>query len=61
MDIQFYRGIGAAIFGIIFYYLSVIRGLFVENGDVLFVSGLFALFSLAQGFDFKSAHEKLSQ
>ncbi|WP_203249077.1 hypothetical protein [Sporosarcina beigongshangi] len=56
--ISFLGGIGATIFGIIFYFYGY-EG-FSENGDLLFVTGLFAVSGIGAGFYFKNAHEKLS-
>ena len=56
--VSFIGGIGAAIFGIIYYFYGY-EG-FAENGETLFGAGLFALLSIGAGFYFKSAHEKLS-
>jgi hypothetical protein len=56
--VSFIGGIGATIFGIIFYFFGY-EG-FSENGDTLFEAGLFALIAIGAGFHFKRAHEKLS-
>ncbi|MEK5036731.1 hypothetical protein [Sporosarcina sp. FSL K6-3457] len=56
--VSFIGGIGATIFGIIFYFYGY-EG-FSENGDTLLEAGLFAVALIGAGFYFKSAHEKLS-
>ena len=56
--VSFIGGIGAAIFGIIFYIFGYED--FSSNGDILFEAGLFALIFIGAGFYFKNAHEKLS-
>ncbi|WP_342506951.1 hypothetical protein [Sporosarcina sp. FSL K6-2383] len=56
--VSFIGGIGATIFGVIFYLFRY-EG-FSKNGDTLFEAGLFALALIGAGFYFKNAHEKLS-
>ena len=55
---SFIGGIGATIFGIIFYFFGYED--FSTNGDTLFEAGLFALIFIGAGFYFKNAHGKLS-
>ena len=53
----FIIGIGFAVFCILYYFIGYTS--FMENGDVLVINGLIALFSIGAGFRFKSVHEKL--
>ena len=50
--VSFIGGIGAAIFGIIFYIYGYED--FSSNGDILFEAGLFALIFIGAGFYFKN-------
>jgi hypothetical protein len=53
----FIIGIGFAVFCILYYFIGYTS--FMENGDVLVINGLIALFSIGAGFRFKNVHEKL--
>ncbi len=56
--VSFIGGIGAAIFGIIFYFFGYED--FATNGDILGYAILFTVISIGAGFYFKNAYEKLS-
>ncbi|NYF25834.1 hypothetical protein [Sporosarcina sp. JAI121] len=54
---SFIIGIGIAVFCIMYYFIGYKS--FKENGDVLVINGLIALFSIGAGFRYKSVHKKL--
>lgn len=53
----FIIGIAFAVFCILYYFIGYTS--FMENGDVLVINGLIAIFSIGAGFRFKTMHEKL--
>lgn len=56
--VSFIGGIGATIFGTIFYFFGYED--FATNGDILGYAVLFAVISIGAGFYFKHAYEKLN-
>lgn len=58
MDIRFYHRdrVRSILYSILFHWLYTS---FMENGDVLVINSLIAIFSIGAGFRFKTMHEKL--